>query len=63
MWKLKACPRCGGDVFMDRELNVWHQQCLQCGYQRELKDIFEFKAKSEGEKEPVAAKRHRAHTK
>jgi ribosomal protein S27AE len=31
-WKLKDCPRCGGDIFMDIEENGWLGHCLQCGY-------------------------------
>ena len=32
MWKFKSCPRCGGDIFVDRDLDGWREQCLQCGY-------------------------------
>jgi len=34
--KLKGCPRCGGDVFVENNSNGWHEQCLQCTYQRDL---------------------------
>jgi len=51
MWKLKACPRCGGDVFIDKRVSNWYEQCLQCGYQRELRDILEFEAQLKREKE------------
>ena len=27
-WRLKGCPRCGGDVIVDRD----ESQCLQCGF-------------------------------
>ncbi len=37
-WKLKACPRCGGDIFVDRDLGGWFEQCLQCAHWRELPD-------------------------
>jgi ribosomal protein S27AE len=63
MWKLKACPRCGGDVFIDRAIDTWYEQCLQCGYQVELRDIGEFQAHPERKKEPVLAKRYRPHNK
>ena len=43
MWKLKNCPRCQGDLFMDKNLDGWYQRCLQCGYQREMKPIAEVK--------------------
>jgi hypothetical protein len=38
-WKLKACPRCGGDIFIDRDLESWFEQCLQCSHWRELPDV------------------------
>ena len=42
MWIFKGCPRCGGDIFIIRDIEGWYQQCLQCGYQCELKDLAEF---------------------
>jgi ribosomal protein S27AE len=56
MWKPKACPRCGGDVFIDPGLDTWYEQCLQCGYQRELADIRQFEAQRKRAKEPVLAR-------
>ena len=35
-WVLKSCPRCGGDIFIDRDLDGWFEQCLQCSYRKEL---------------------------
>ncbi len=43
MWKFKSCPRCGGDIFIDRDLDWWYEQCLQCSYRYELKSLAEFK--------------------
>ena len=42
-WKLKSCPRCGGDVFIARDLDGWCEQCLQCSYRSELKTLAKFK--------------------
>ena len=42
-WKFKSCPRCGGDIFIAKDIDGWYEQCLQCSYQRELKDLAEFK--------------------
>ena len=42
-WKLKACTRCGGDLFIDRDIDGWFEQCLQCSYRRELKELKGFK--------------------
>ena len=36
-WKLKSCPRCDGDMFIDRGLYGWSEHCLQCGYARDLR--------------------------
>ena len=34
MWKIKYCPKCGGDMFTDIDENIWFDHCLQCGYMR-----------------------------
>jgi uncharacterized protein YbaR (Trm112 family) len=36
MMRLKACPRCRGDLMIEQEHHNWSEYCLQCGYQREL---------------------------
>ena len=41
-WRLKACPRCKGDVYIAKDLDGWFEQCLQCGCRRELKEIGDF---------------------
>jgi hypothetical protein len=38
MWKFKRCPRCGGDLFIYDDLDGWYEECLQCAYERELKN-------------------------
>ncbi len=38
-WRLKACPRCGGDTFVDSDMDGWYEQCLLCGHRRELKKL------------------------
>ena len=53
-WKFKSCPRCRGDLLIDHDYHGWYEQCLQCGYMGELKDITEFKKQpAERQKEPV----------
>jgi len=42
-WKLKACPRCGGDMFLNKDLDGWYEECLQCSYSEELKSLVRFK--------------------
>jgi len=41
-WKLKGCPKCGGDVFLDSLEHRWFEQCLQCSYMREIENLAEF---------------------
>lgn len=38
-WEFNSCPRCRGDLFIDYDLDGWFQQCLQCGYRKELKEL------------------------
>ena len=47
-WRPKGCPRCGGDLFIDKDYDGWYEQCLQCAFRRELRVV-------EPKKEPVAA--------
>jgi ribosomal protein S27AE len=35
-WKLKSCPRCSGDTFIEKDVDGWVERCLLCGYSREL---------------------------
>ena len=56
MWKLKSCPRCGGDMFVDTRLEGWYEQCLQCSYRHDLKNVGEPREKQvQREKEPAGA--------
>ena len=36
MLKLKACPRCEGDLHINRDMYGPYRQCLQCGYMRDI---------------------------
>ncbi len=38
MWNMKKCPRCGGDVYIDEDVDHCFEKCLQCGYERELQN-------------------------
>ena len=37
--RLKSCPKCAGDVRVDRDQYGWFEQCIQCGYIRDLEPI------------------------
>jgi len=32
----RKCPRCGGNILIDRDMYGWYEQCLQCAYCRDL---------------------------
>lgn len=34
MWRLKGCPKCNGDLYLDKDTNGWEEKCLQCGYEQ-----------------------------
>ncbi|MFO8100980.1 MAG: hypothetical protein R6U37_02260 [Dehalococcoidia bacterium] len=36
MWRFRACPKCGGDVYIDQDpiTGEWQQVCLQCSHRR-----------------------------
>ncbi len=43
MWKLKGCPRCGGDLLIEKDLFYgWNETCIQCSFSRDLKELVEF---------------------
>lgn len=50
-WKLKACPRCGGDLFIYKDEYGWKESCLQCGFIRDLNEV-----QKEEKKEPCQVK-------
>jgi len=43
MWNFKSCPRCVGDIYIDKSEGKWYQSCLQCGFEKELPNIIEDK--------------------
>ena len=41
MIKFKACPRCHGDLIVGRDEYGWVENCMQCGFSRDLKVVTE----------------------
>jgi DNA-directed RNA polymerase subunit M/transcription elongation factor TFIIS len=39
-WKNKSCPRCKGVVYLEKDMYGWYEQCLQCGYSRDLDTLY-----------------------
>lgn len=37
-WIKNGCPRCGGSMFIDNDMDGWYEQCLNCSFRQELKD-------------------------
>jgi hypothetical protein len=33
---LGRCPKCGGNLFLDKDASGWFTQCLQCSQTREV---------------------------
>ncbi len=36
MIRIKQCPRCKGDVRLDRDQYGWYEECITCGYVHDL---------------------------
>ena len=33
----RRCPKCGGNLYIDRDHYGWYEQCLQCSFTRNLR--------------------------
>ncbi len=54
MWRLKSCPKCKGDIFLEKDYSGWYERCLQCGYNRDLKCVVEVKKQPSGREKELA---------
>ena len=43
------CPKCGGNLYLDRDHIGWYEQCLQCAYIKDLGVVYKSKKKEEKE--------------
>lgn len=43
----KRCPKCGGNIFLDKDSYGWYEQCLQCGYISSLDVIVDVREKND----------------
>ncbi len=50
MLYLKACPRCHGDIKVNKDIYGTYKECLQCGYMLDVAES-ELKVKFAGEQE------------
>jgi Zn ribbon nucleic-acid-binding protein len=54
--KLKSCPRCNGDLFVNWDQHGRYVECLQCGYLRDLRNQPDVEQQlAEKEKKPALA--------
>ena len=64
MGKVKTvgrCPKCGGNLYLDRDYNGWYEQCLQCAYMKDLAVVYQKATKiDKGLKEAVSHQADRA---
>ncbi len=60
MGKIKTggrCPKCHGNLYLDNDYNGWYEQCLQCGYQKDLAVVYQKNIKTDnGLKESIDRK-------
>ena len=54
----QRCPKCGGNVFVGRDLHGWYEQCLQCSRVWYLDSIVELRDKAS-----VTGRREAGHAK
>ena len=57
MWRLKSCPKCKGDMYIDKGRNAWYEECLQCGFSRELVDMVLANPQPDNMKNKISARR------
>ncbi|MFC1871338.1 hypothetical protein ACFLYF_02935 [Chloroflexota bacterium] len=38
-WRVKGCPRCGGDMFLETGMEGWFWDCLLCGFRDEVSEV------------------------
>ena len=50
MLKLKACPRCRGDIHVRQDMYGKYETCLQCGYSMDIPDPNPLLAAAAGKK-------------
>ena len=45
----QKCPKCDGNIYLDKDYCGWYEQCLQCSHTRYLETVVEVR-------EPVRVK-------
>ena len=55
--RLKACPRCKGDLVFERDSWGWYEQCIQCGYLHDLQSEYDIKQQQPQDEESLVGRR------
>ncbi len=37
------CPKCGGNLCLEKDYTGWYEQCLQCGHVKDLAVVYQNK--------------------
>jgi len=35
----RRCPKCNGYIYLDNDFHGWYEECLQCGYIRDVVEV------------------------
>jgi hypothetical protein len=39
----RRCPKCGGNLYMEKDYYGWYEECLQCAFVQDMRKIYENK--------------------
>ncbi len=56
MLRWNTCPRCKGDVRIDRDEYGWYEECLMCGYHHDVAVQAHDRREEAGVREKVAVR-------
>ena len=45
----RRCPKCGGNLYIDKDYHGWYEECLQCAYMNDLEAVYESKVQAKVE--------------
>ena len=40
------CPKCGGNLYLEKDYNGWYEECLQCGHMKDLAVVYQSQKKT-----------------
>jgi Zn ribbon nucleic-acid-binding protein len=49
IWKSKGCPQCNADLIIQLESDGWYEECLWCGYHRDVSKIVTISTRDQAE--------------